>query len=74
MYVSLFKTKDESRAWGIKPGRRFHMPRSALSSFSPLADPYDQAMIAKEEVKEEKPEPFQKIGPSMIDQVCNLSN
>ncbi|XP_034292213.1 zinc finger protein 618 isoform X2 [Pantherophis guttatus] len=35
-------------------------------------DPYDQAMIAKEEVKEEEPEPFQKIGPSMIDRVCNL--
>uniref|UniRef100_A0A670YHJ1 Zinc finger protein 618 n=1 Tax=Pseudonaja textilis TaxID=8673 RepID=A0A670YHJ1_PSETE len=36
-------------------------------------DPYDQAMIAKEEVKEEDPEPFQKIGPSTIDQVCNLT-
>ncbi|XP_070811979.1 zinc finger protein 618 isoform X9 [Pituophis catenifer annectens] len=35
-------------------------------------DPYDQAMIAKEEVKEEEPEPFQKIGPSTIDRVCNL--
>uniref|UniRef100_A0A670YRC5 Zinc finger protein 618 n=1 Tax=Pseudonaja textilis TaxID=8673 RepID=A0A670YRC5_PSETE len=28
-------------------------------------DPYDQAMIAKEEVKEEDPEPFQKIGPNV---------
>ncbi|XP_060613227.2 zinc finger protein 618 isoform X4 [Anolis sagrei] len=35
-------------------------------------DPYDQAMIAKEEVKEEEPEPFQKIGPSMTYRVCNL--
>ncbi|KAF7241004.1 hypothetical protein EYD10_12483 [Varanus komodoensis] len=35
-------------------------------------DPYDQAMIAKEEVKEEDPEPFQKIGPSMTYRVCNL--
>uniref|UniRef100_A0A8D2J5D3 Zinc finger protein 618 n=1 Tax=Varanus komodoensis TaxID=61221 RepID=A0A8D2J5D3_VARKO len=34
--------------------------------------PYDQAMIAKEEVKEEDPEPFQKIGPSMTYRVCNL--
>ncbi|XP_061460544.1 zinc finger protein 618 isoform X4 [Rhineura floridana] len=35
-------------------------------------DPYDQAMIAKEEVKEEEPESFQKIGPSMTYRVCNL--
>uniref|UniRef100_A0A672U7U8 Zinc finger protein 618 n=1 Tax=Strigops habroptila TaxID=2489341 RepID=A0A672U7U8_STRHB len=27
--------------------------------------PYDQAVIAADEVKEEEPEPFQKIGPSM---------
>lgn len=43
--------------------------------FPPLpADPYDQAIIAKDEVKEEEPEPFQKIGPSMTYRVCNLSN
>uniref|UniRef100_A0A8D0H462 Zinc finger protein 618 n=1 Tax=Sphenodon punctatus TaxID=8508 RepID=A0A8D0H462_SPHPU len=30
------------------------------------ADPYDQAIVAADEVKEEEPEPFQKIGPSMI--------
>uniref|UniRef100_A0A8C0G6A0 Zinc finger protein 618 n=1 Tax=Chelonoidis abingdonii TaxID=106734 RepID=A0A8C0G6A0_CHEAB len=30
------------------------------------ADPYDQTVIAADEVKEEEPEPFQKIGPSMI--------
>ncbi|XP_066466939.1 zinc finger protein 618 isoform X11 [Tiliqua scincoides] len=35
-------------------------------------DPYDQAIIAKDEVKEEEPEPFQKIGPSMTYRVCNL--
>uniref|UniRef100_A0A8D0GWG2 Zinc finger protein 618 n=1 Tax=Sphenodon punctatus TaxID=8508 RepID=A0A8D0GWG2_SPHPU len=27
------------------------------------ADPYDQAIVAADEVKEEEPEPFQKIGP-----------
>ncbi|XP_053138228.1 zinc finger protein 618 isoform X17 [Hemicordylus capensis] len=35
-------------------------------------DPYDQAILAKDEVKEEEPEPFQKIGPSMTYRVCNL--
>ncbi|XP_048368187.1 zinc finger protein 618 isoform X6 [Sphaerodactylus townsendi] len=35
-------------------------------------DPYDQTVIAKDEVKEEEPEPFQKIGPSMTYRVCNL--
>ncbi|XP_054853538.1 zinc finger protein 618 isoform X2 [Eublepharis macularius] len=35
-------------------------------------DPYDQTIIAKDEVKEEEPEPFQKIGPSMTYRVCNL--
>lgn len=29
------------------------------------ADPFDQGVVATEEVKEEPPEPFQKIGPSM---------
>ncbi|XP_039362040.1 zinc finger protein 618 isoform X4 [Mauremys reevesii] len=30
------------------------------------ADPYDQTVIAADEVKEEEPEPFQKIGPRMV--------
>ncbi|XP_039362039.1 zinc finger protein 618 isoform X3 [Mauremys reevesii] len=29
-------------------------------------DPYDQTVIAADEVKEEEPEPFQKIGPRMV--------
>lgn len=28
-------------------------------------DPFDQGVVASDEVKEEPPEPFQKIGPSM---------
>ncbi|XP_070807884.1 zinc finger protein 618-like [Pituophis catenifer annectens] len=35
-------------------------------------DPYDQATIAKEEVKEEEPEPFQKIGPKTGDYTCEF--
>ncbi|XP_032994007.1 zinc finger protein 618 isoform X2 [Lacerta agilis] len=35
-------------------------------------DPYDQALVTKDEVKEEDPEPFQKIGPSMTFRVSNL--
>ncbi|XP_034292226.1 zinc finger protein 618 isoform X15 [Pantherophis guttatus] len=35
-------------------------------------DPYDQAMIAKEEVKEEEPEPFQKIGPKTGNYTCEF--
>ncbi|XP_044848592.1 zinc finger protein 618 isoform X15 [Mauremys mutica] len=31
------------------------------------ADPYDQTVIAADEVKEEEPEPFQKIGPTPTD-------
>lgn len=31
------------------------------------ADPFDQGVVATDEVKEEPPEPFQKIGPSMRD-------
>lgn len=30
-------------------------------------DPFDQGVVATDEVKEEPPEPFQKIGPSMRD-------
>lgn len=30
-------------------------------------DPFDQGVVATDEVKEEPPEPFQKIGPSMWD-------
>lgn len=37
---------------------------SAVLWLCSLADPYDQAVIAADEVKEEEPEPFQKIGPS----------
>lgn len=37
---------------------------SAVLWFCSLADPYDQAVITADEVKEEEPEPFQKIGPS----------
>ncbi|XP_063172432.1 zinc finger protein 618 isoform X6 [Candoia aspera] len=35
-------------------------------------DPYDQAVIAKEEVKEEEPEPFQKIGPKTGNYTCEF--
>uniref|UniRef100_A0A6J0UZP6 Zinc finger protein 618 isoform X4 n=1 Tax=Pogona vitticeps TaxID=103695 RepID=A0A6J0UZP6_9SAUR len=35
-------------------------------------DPYDQAMITKEEVKEEEPEPFQKIGPKTGNYTCEF--
>lgn len=34
--------------------------------YSPT-DPFDQGVVATDEVKEEPPEPFQKIGPSMRD-------
>ncbi|XP_061867402.1 zinc finger protein 618 isoform X10 [Colius striatus] len=35
-------------------------------------DPYDQAVIAAEEVKEEEPEPFQKIGPKTGNYTCEF--
>ncbi|XP_077779089.1 zinc finger protein 618-like isoform X3 [Podarcis muralis] len=35
-------------------------------------DPYDQAMVAKDEVKEEDPEPFQKIGPKTGSYTCEF--
>ncbi|XP_019331254.1 zinc finger protein 618 isoform X11 [Alligator mississippiensis] len=36
------------------------------------ADPYDQAVIAPDEVKEEEPEPFQKIGPKTGNYTCEF--
>ncbi|XP_064892212.1 zinc finger protein 618 isoform X26 [Columba livia] len=36
------------------------------------ADPYDQAVIAADEVKEEEPEPFQKIGPKTGNYTCEF--
>ncbi|XP_060107498.1 zinc finger protein 618 isoform X10 [Heteronotia binoei] len=35
-------------------------------------DPYDQTIIAKDEVKEEEPEPFQKIGPKTGNYTCEF--
>ncbi|XP_071430346.1 zinc finger protein 618 isoform X7 [Pithys albifrons albifrons] len=35
-------------------------------------DPYDQAVIATDEVKEEEPEPFQKIGPKTGNYTCEF--
>ncbi|XP_025066219.1 zinc finger protein 618 isoform X4 [Alligator sinensis] len=35
-------------------------------------DPYDQAVIAPDEVKEEEPEPFQKIGPKTGNYTCEF--
>ncbi|XP_030362758.1 zinc finger protein 618 isoform X9 [Strigops habroptila] len=35
-------------------------------------DPYDQAVIAADEVKEEEPEPFQKIGPKTGNYTCEF--
>ncbi|XP_064027137.1 zinc finger protein 618 isoform X3 [Pogoniulus pusillus] len=35
-------------------------------------DPYDQAVIAAEELKEEEPEPFQKIGPKTGNYTCEF--
>ncbi|XP_053138214.1 zinc finger protein 618 isoform X4 [Hemicordylus capensis] len=35
-------------------------------------DPYDQAILAKDEVKEEEPEPFQKIGPKTGNYTCEF--
>ncbi|XP_048368196.1 zinc finger protein 618 isoform X14 [Sphaerodactylus townsendi] len=35
-------------------------------------DPYDQTVIAKDEVKEEEPEPFQKIGPKTGNYTCEF--
>ncbi|NWW75095.1 ZN618 protein, partial [Climacteris rufus] len=40
--------------------------------FCSLADPYDQAVIAADEVKEEEPEPFQKIGPKTGNYTCEF--
>lgn len=37
----------------------------ALRAVCSPTDPFDQGVVATEEVKEEPPEPFQKIGPSM---------
>uniref|UniRef100_A0A8D0GWF3 Zinc finger protein 618 n=1 Tax=Sphenodon punctatus TaxID=8508 RepID=A0A8D0GWF3_SPHPU len=36
------------------------------------ADPYDQAIVAADEVKEEEPEPFQKIGPKTGNYTCEF--
>ncbi|XP_073170257.1 zinc finger protein 618 isoform X9 [Lepidochelys kempii] len=36
------------------------------------ADPYDQTVIAADEVKEEEPEPFQKIGPKTGNYTCEF--
>ncbi|XP_014736515.1 PREDICTED: zinc finger protein 618 isoform X8 [Sturnus vulgaris] len=36
------------------------------------ADPYDQAVIAADDVKEEEPEPFQKIGPKTGNYTCEF--
>ncbi|XP_056361034.1 zinc finger protein 618 isoform X16 [Oenanthe melanoleuca] len=35
-------------------------------------DPYDQAVIAADDVKEEEPEPFQKIGPKTGNYTCEF--
>ncbi|KAJ6652059.1 hypothetical protein lerEdw1_015262 [Lerista edwardsae] len=35
-------------------------------------DPYDQAIVTKDEVKEEEPEPFQKIGPKTGNYTCEF--
>ncbi|XP_039362046.1 zinc finger protein 618 isoform X10 [Mauremys reevesii] len=35
-------------------------------------DPYDQTVIAADEVKEEEPEPFQKIGPKTGNYTCEF--
>ncbi|NXX49209.1 ZN618 protein, partial [Tricholaema leucomelas] len=40
--------------------------------FCSLADPYDQAVIAADELKEEEPEPFQKIGPKTGNYTCEF--
>ncbi|NXE42136.1 ZN618 protein, partial [Ptilorrhoa leucosticta] len=45
---------------------------SAVLWFCSLADPYDQAVIAADEVKEEEPEPFQKIGPKTGNYTCEF--
>ncbi|KAM5258663.1 zinc finger protein 618 isoform 16-T16 [Hipposideros larvatus] len=36
------------------------------------ADPFDQGVVATEEVKEEPPEPFQKIGPKTGNYTCEF--
>ncbi|XP_036185665.1 zinc finger protein 618 isoform X5 [Myotis myotis] len=36
------------------------------------ADPFDQGVVAAEEVKEEPPEPFQKIGPKTGNYTCEF--
>ncbi|NXC63679.1 ZN618 protein, partial [Aleadryas rufinucha] len=45
---------------------------SAVLWLCSLADPYDQAVIAADEVKEEEPEPFQKIGPKTGNYTCEF--
>ncbi|NWZ36446.1 ZN618 protein, partial [Brachypodius atriceps] len=45
---------------------------SAVLWFCSLADPYDQAVITADEVKEEEPEPFQKIGPKTGNYTCEF--
>lgn len=49
---------------GPQLGSRGLVTRALRAACSP-ADPFDQGVVAAEEVKEEPPEPFQKIGPSM---------
>ncbi|XP_060550297.1 zinc finger protein 618-like isoform X2 [Pantherophis guttatus] len=44
----------------------------AVLQFEAPVDPYDQATIAKEEVKEEEPQPFQKIGPEPGNYTCEF--
>ncbi|XP_043837398.1 zinc finger protein 618 isoform X3 [Dromiciops gliroides] len=36
------------------------------------ADPFDQSVVATDEVKEEPPEPFQKIGPKTGNYICEF--
>lgn len=45
-------------------GSRDPLSRTLRAVCSPT-DPFDQGVVATDEVKEEPPEPFQKIGPSM---------
>ncbi|XP_060539327.1 zinc finger protein 618-like [Pantherophis guttatus] len=51
--------------------RQLHEP-AFLGELTSLQDPYDQATIAKEDVKEEEPEPFQKIRPKTGNYTCEF--
>ena len=49
----------------LSPAELQDLVTRVLRAMCSPTDPFDQGVVATDEVKEEPPEPFQKIGPSM---------